>query len=535
MGRRAQGAGLILWLLAQATLPGAEIKVVEPFESKSTVAGTALDAVVEERLNKVGIEIGPVCSDAVFLRRVFLDLTGTMPEADEVKAFLADHHPDKRAAAIDRLLESPAHVDYMAMRWGDVLRIKAEFPINLWPNAVQAYYRWLHDALAANLPHDKFARELLTASGSNFRTPQVNFLRAVQGRSPASLAAATALTFMGTRLDHWPADRRAGMEKFFSRLIFKPTAEWKEEIVCLDPSPAEPMVAMLPDGRSGRVEAARDPREVFVNWLVAPDNPWFARATVNRLWSWMMGRGIVHEPDDLRPDNPPANARLLDLLEKEFVASGYDRRKLLRLILNSRTYQRSSIARTPGGEAEALFAFYPVRRLEAEVLVDSLCRITGTSESYSSLIPEPFTYLPDGQTAVCLGDGSIISSFLELFGRPSRDTGLEAERNNQVSDSQRLHMLNSSHVLLKIRNGPRLRELWGKAAGKPDSAITGLYLAILSRPPTSAEIATVQAAMRPPVSSSSSTPSTPGGSNSRLLYEDLAWALFNSKEFLYRH
>jgi len=534
--RVARAWGLVVWWVAIGSLAGAEIKVVEPFESKASVAGTALDALVEERLNKVGIEIGPTCSDAVFLRRVQLDLTGTMPRADEVKVFLADHHPDKRAAMIDRMLDSPAHADYMAMKWGDVLRIKAEFPINLWPNAVQAYYRWVHDALAANLPHDKFARELLTSSGSNFRTPQVNFLRAVQGRTPASLAAATALTFMGTRIERWPTDRRAGMEKFFSRLSFKATAEWKEEIVCLDLTPADPLVAMLPDGRSGRVEAARDPREVFVNWLVAPDNPWFARATVNRLWSWMMGRGIVHEPDDLRPDNPPSNPKLLEHLEKEFVASGYDRRKLFRLILNSRTYQRSSIARTPGGEAEALFAFYPVRRLEAEVLVDSLCQITGTTESYSSPIPEPFTFLPDGQTAVCLGDGSIISSFLELFGRPSRDTGLEAERNNLSSDSQRLHMLNSSHVLMKIRNGPRLRKLWDKAmgTGKPEPVITALYLAILSRPPTSAEISTVQSFMRPPVSSSSS-PSSSGGSNARVTFEDLAWALINSKEFLYRH
>ena len=537
-GGMVRAWGGVVWLVAGICMAGGELKVVEPFESKGSVAGTALDAVVEERLIKVGIEIGPSCSDAVFLRRVYLDLTGTMPGADEVRAFLADHHPDKRAAAIDRLLESPGHADYMAMRWGDVLRIKAEFPINLWPNAVQAYYRWVHDALAANMPHDKFARELLTSSGSNFRMPQVNFLRAVQGRTPSALASATALTFMGTRIERWPAERRAGMEKFFSRLSFKATAEWKEEIVCLDPSPADAMVAMLPDGRSGRVEASRDPREVFVNWLVAPENPWFARATVNRLWSWLMGRGIVQEPDDIRPDNPPSNARLLDFLEKEFVASGYDRRKLFRLILNSRAYQRSSIARTPGGEAEALFAFYPVRRLEAEVLVDSLCRITGTKESYSSPIPEPFTFLPDTQTAVSLGDGSIISPFLELFGRPSRDTGLEAERNNLNSDSQRLHMLNSSHILLKIRNGPNLRKLWEKsapaAAGKNDSTITNLYLAILSRPPTSTEVSTVQSFLRPPPSSSSSASSS-GGSNSRPTFEDLAWALINSKEFLYRH
>ena len=514
----------MIGLVGLPLVVGAKTTLIEPFESEFSQPVTTLDRLVEECLTKIGVELGPSCSDAVFLRRVHIDLTGTLPTPETVRTFLADQRPDKRAVIADILLDSPAHADYMAMKWGDVLRIKAEFPINLWPNAVQAYYRWLRDALAANLPHDRLARELLTSSGSNFRVPQVNFLRAAQGHDPATLAAATAVTFMGSRIDRWPADRRDGMARFFSRVSYKLTAEWKEEIVCLDPAPAGPLDAMLPDGRRGRVEATRDPREVFVNWLVAPDNPWFARATVNRLWSWMMGRGIVHEPDDLRPDNPPSNPKLLEYLEREFVASGFDRRKLLRLIVNSRTYQRSSIARTPGGEAEALFAFYPVRRLEAEVLVDALCAISGTGESYSSPIPEPFTYLPATQSAVGLGDGSIISPFLELFGRPSRDTGFESERNNVTSTGQRLHMLNSTHVQTKIRNGSRLGKLWGNNAAKSGGVVAGLYLAVLSRPPTSAETATVDDYL-----------SSASGRNPRTAFEDLAWALVNTKEFLHRH
>ena len=528
MERRAPSVKLNSWLMTWAAVvavaSGAPLTLVEPFESAAGPAATALDRLAEAPWVKAGIEAGPSCSDVVFLRRVQLDLIGTLPEANEVLAFLADTRSDKRAACIDRLLASPGHADYMAMKWGDVLRIKAEFPINLWPNAVQAYSRWLHQAMAANLPHDQLARELLTSSGSNFRVPQVNFLRAVQGRDPAALAAAVALSLMGSRIEHWPADRRAGLEQLFSRVSYKATAEWKEEIVCLDPAPAGPLEALLPDGKRGRVAAGKDPREVFANWLLAADNRWFARATVNRLWSWMMGRGIVQEPDDLRPDNPPSNPKLLEYLERQFVASGFDRRQLLRTILNSRTYQRSSITRTPGAAAAAGFACYPVRRLEAEVLVDALCQLSGMSESYASPIPEPFTFLPDTQTAVCLGDGSITSSFLELFGRPPRDTGLETERNNATSDDQRLHLLNSTHVQNKLRNGPRLRKLWDQSGGQPADLIAAVYLAVLSRPPTRAESATALAYL-----------GAAQGPARRAAFEDLAWALVNSKEFLFKH
>lgn len=500
-----------------------------PYESAVEAAATPLDLVIEQALGKEGVERAPTCSDAVFLRRVWLDVAGTVPEAGEVRAFLADKSPDKRARLVDKMLESPEHAAYMAMKWGDVLRIKAEFPINLWPNAVQGYARWVREAMAANLPHDRFARELLTSSGSNFRVPQVNFLRAVQGREPAALAAAAALTFMGTRLELWPADRRTGMEAFFSRVQFKPTAEWKEEVVCLDPAPGGAVGAMFPDGRKGEIEAGRDPREVFAAWLTTPDNPWFARAAANRIWSWFMGRGIVHEADDLRPDNPPSNPELLDLLEREFKASGFDRRALVRMILNSRAYQRTSIPRGDAAKAEAMFGVYPVRRLDAEVLVDALCRISGTGESYSSPIPEPFTFLPSTQRAVELPDGSITSSFLEMFGRPARDTGYESERSNQLSEAQRLHLLNSTHVLAKIRGGGRLRQLAGGGRGQtPDALVHSIYLAILSRPPTGAESAVALEYLKPPGSGR-------GGGNLRGGAEDLAWALVNSKEFLHRH
>lgn len=254
------------------------------------------------------LHVKPVlCSDAVFVRRAYLDVIGTLPTAQEARQFIED--PDigaKRRVLIDRLLERPEFADYWAMRWGDVLRIKAEFPVNLWPNAAQAYHRWVRAAIAANLPYDQFARELLTSSGSNFRVGPVNFYRAIQNRTPEGIAGAVALTFMGARADAWPAERLAGMAAFFSQIGYKPTSEWKEEHVFWDPlggsvapgntapgraavadigqpskpnatdavpHAAAPLMAVFPDGTKIALAADRDPREVFAEWLIAANNP----------------------------------------------------------------------------------------------------------------------------------------------------------------------------------------------------------------------------------------------------------------------
>ena len=172
-----------------------------------------------------------------------------------------------------------------------------------------------------------------------------------------------------------------------------------------------------------------------------------------------MGRGIIHEPDDIRPDNPAANPKLLELLEQELFAAKYDLKELFRIILNSKTYQLSSIPQSDNPNAEKYFAYYPLRRLDAEVLADALCQITGTTEEYSSAIPEPFTFIPPHQRSIALADGSITSTFLEMFGRPPRDTGLESERSTRPSAAQRLHLLNSSHIQRKIEQSAKLREL----------------------------------------------------------------------------
>jgi hypothetical protein len=548
-----------------------------------------LDKIVGRQLSKLGIK-PVVCSDSVFVRRAFLDVTGTLPTAQEAKDFIQDQDPNKRVALIDRLLAKDEFPYYWAMKWSDILRVKAEFPVNLWPNAAQAYHHWIMDSLRENKPYDQFVREMLTANGSNFRVGPVNFYRAVQNKTPEGLASAVALTFMGTRVESWKKkDYLPGMSVFFSQVSYKPTREWKEEIVFWDPnkeltdaaraaaeqatnvvsqvssnaasksatnavpgqatnvapsqvtntvakaekakpSAKAPQVAIFPDGTKLKVVPPdRDPREVFADWLITPENPWFTKNIVNRMWSWLMGRGIIHEPDDIRPDNPPSNPKLLEYLQQEFVASKYDMKHMMRLILTSRTYQFSSIVPKCKSveKAEANFAFYPVRRLDAEVLIDAIDKVTGTSDLYTSAIPEPFTFIPDNKPAVALPDGSITSPFLELFGRPARATGKENERVNKFMATQKMHLLNSGHIQRKLESSPNIRRILKANVSKNKDMTTEileeLYLTILSRFPTEDELKNVQDYIKLGVVKGSD------------VWIDVVWALINSEEFLFRH
>lgn len=523
---------LVVLVVVAAALAGtAEAgSPVDPFESDvdATPQGR-IDELVIGKLGQLGIVPAKRCSDGVFVRRVHLDVTGTLPTADEAKRFLNDGNPDKRRKLVDRLLGREEFVDYWTMKWCDLLRVKSEFPINLWPNAVQAYHRWIRDCVKENTPYDRFVREMLTTSGSNFRKPPVNFYRAVQSREPQATAQAVALSFMGVRPESWSKEQWSAMAAFFSQIGFKPTGEWKEEIVLFDLDGAATeaaartlATAAFPDGTRAELSPGEDPREDFADWLLAPENPWFARNIANRAWFWLLGRGIVDPPDDIRPDNPPSNPELLDFLAQELVASRYDLKHLYRMILNSATYQRSHISPTEDSQGEANFACYRLRRLEAEVLIDALCQISGTTEQYSSIIPEPYTFMPEHRRSIAMADASITSPFLEKFGRSSRDTGLGSDRSNRPTAAQRLHMLNSSHIRRKIESGPKLQPLIHWSREKSDEAVAELYLTILSRLPTEEELETVEAYAQT-------------GSGRRRALRDLAWALTNSLEFSFRH
>jgi len=480
-----------------------------------------IDRLLIVELELKGLQPASLCSDEVFLRRIYLDLIGALPRPPEVRQFLKSNRLDKRAELIGKLMERDEFADYWTLKWCDILRVKAEFPINLWPNGVQAYARWIHDAVDSNMPYDRFARALLTSSGSNFRVPAVNFYRAVQGDKPSILAAAAALTFMGVRLDTWTTDQQKYLETFFSRVAFKGTAEWKEVIVYLDPAQTTPLKITFPDGTTMTIPGTADPREVFATWLLRPDNKWFAKNIANRAWSWLLGYGFIHEPDDIRPDNPAVHPRILAFLEEELVENQYDLRHLFRIILNSSTYQQCSIPRIPHPDAERLFALYPVRRLDAEVLIDALCGISGQREEYSSAIPEPFTFVPKQNRNIALTDGSITSPFLKMFGRPARDTGLESERTRTPTKEQRLHLLNSRQIHDKINKSWHLLPMIQKSKGNTDRIVEHMYVAVLSRFPTPEEQTIAEDHLNRKRGKRAAT--------------DLLWALLNSKEFLYRH
>jgi hypothetical protein len=550
------------WLLSALALLAVTGAAATPeagtniFESPvAPVAQTEIDRLVFAQLAKLNLQ--PVlCSDAVFVRRAYLDVLGTVPTAKEARDFIQDlDTTNKRRLLIEALLARDEFADYWAMKWSDVLRIKAEFPVNLWPNAAQAYHRWVRASIAANKPYDQFARELLTSSGSNFRVGPVNFYRAMQNRTPEGIARAVALTFMGTRAEAWPTNRLAGMSAFFSQIGYKPTSEWKEEHVFWDPLGASkvpgnsapgraavaaigqppsnavaqaslpaltnrpPAEASFPDGSKVQLCSDRDPREIFADWLIRPDNPWFTRSIVNRVWAWLLGRGIIHEPDDIRDDNPPSNPALLAYLEHEMVADHYDLKRLYRLILESQTYQLSGVPRFSTPEAQANFASYPIRRLDAEVLSDAINKVTGSSDLYTSPIPEPFTYIPQGVPAVAIADGSISSPFLALFGRSARATGLENERNNKPTPAQWLYLLNSTDIQHKLEQGTNLQAIVSFGSRKAPDVIEDLYLTILTRFPTPDEVKTVEG-YRP--AQAAKPPSKTGGTNAPAAKPDSA-------------
>lgn len=447
------------------------------------------------------------CSDEVFFRRAYLTVTGALPSSQECVKFLNDHNPNKRSALVDRLLKSELGIKYMQMHWGDILRIKSEFPSNLWPNGVQAYNRWIYEQLLNNVPYDQMVRGLLLSEGSNFRSPAANFYRGFQKRTPENFYANINLLFLGNR------NCTDTGYLCFSQIKFKSTKEWKEEIVYLDIHKRLPWQKIkLEDGTELNLEMDSDWREAYVSWLTSCENRRFAEVMVNRMWYWVFGKGLVHEPDDWRKDNRPTYPNLLNSLTDAFIKSGFDMRALMKKILLSAEFNAKAM---PHGD-------YIPRRLPAEVIVDAIASVTGIWDTYSSRVPEPFTFYPPRTRATHLGDATVSSSELELFGKVSRDVSLESQRNNSITARQLLYLMNSSELEQRIRKSPALRKICQENPSVEQLA-EAITLRTLSRRCTPQEISMYKEYMQQ------------GGLSLTELAIDITWMQINSNEFLYNH
>lgn len=480
-----------------------------------------IDRLVHARLRKLNILPSEQCDDADYLRRVFLDVIGTLPTTDEARRFLADTRPDKRARLVEELLKRPEYADYWSLKWSDLLRVDRQA---LGPGQAYGYYRWLRHALAANRPYDRMVRELLTAEGPLTEVGPASFYKVVS--KPGEAASTLSQVFLGVRIacaechhhpfDRWGQDDYYGMQAFFTPLAFRgdlllvgPAAETRHPRTgAAVPAHAlgAPTPAQSPEG---------DRRAVLAAWMTDRRNPWFARNLANRYWAHFVGRGLVEPVDDVRVTNPPTNPELLDALADAFIESGYDLRALIRLITASQTYQRSSRPNDTNERDEQNASRALLKRLDAEVLLDMISQATG--------VPEKFPGVPVGVRAVQLWDSKVSHDFLKLFGRPVRASACECERVREPSVGQVLHLLNSPRVQVKLSHeGGTVARLVRRHAD--DAALVEeLYLTFLSRQPTTKESETARVHLRR------------HADRRREAAEDLAWGLLNSLEFVFNH
>ncbi|MCH7728513.1 MAG: DUF1553 domain-containing protein, partial [Planctomycetes bacterium] len=470
------------------------LKEIPGFHWNSPPENNFVDHHVFAKLEQLQILPSDLCTDEEFIRRVYLDVIGVLPETSETASFLADADPNKRAKVVDALLERPEYADFWALKWGDLLRIRNAKVSN---SGVHKFHRWLVAVFRDNMPYDQFARELLTADGSTFVNPPANYFRTAAETNDCT--ETTSQLFLGIRIqcakchnhpfERWTQDNYYGMAAFFNRVQRKKTGRPDEVFVyfgrsgeVIQPRTGKQMKPWLP--LSGEIDppAESDRREMFVDWLVKPDNPFFAKVEANRIWSYLLGRGIVEPADDFRDSNPPSNAALLAALAKDFAGSGFDRKHLIRTILNSRTYQASSRTNKFNSDDSKYFSHYQPRMLGAEQLLDAICHV--------SAVPESFAGLPSGTKATQLPSPDLAKSdFLKIFGQPERQTVCACERSTESNLGQALQLYNGPLVHGKLRAGNnRFRQL--AASKKSDNEIiTQLYLAAFSREPGERELA----------------------------------------------
>jgi hypothetical protein len=499
-----------------------------------------IDQHVNAKLRRVKTLPSEVCSDAEFVRRVYLDLTGLPPKPERVRAFLDDKAKEKREKLVESLLASNDYIEFWANKWADLLQCNSE---NLGQKSVWLYRDWIRRQIADNTPYDKLVRTLLTAQGSSYENPAVNYLRVL--REPGKMTEDVSQTFLGVRFncnkchDHpferWTQNQYYQMGAYFAQIGFKRGQVGREvifaeaggsfqitaeEVVYRKPEGGEvkhpktdsPVSPHVPIGQARELAGGdADRRDVFVDWLASKDNPFFAKAMANRIWSYFFGKGIIEPVDDIRASNPPSNPELLEALAQSFVESGWDMRQLMRTICRSRTYQLS-IVRNKWNEDDTInFSHASPRRLSAEQMVDALSVATGTRVQFNGV--------PKGMRAVQIPDGMVTGNdFLTLFGRPKRQSACECERSSSLTLSHALSLINGTTISDAISASEGRFAKLVSSEKDDQKLVEEIYLSCLSRPPTEKEIKAVEF--------------KPGG-NRLEVAQDLAWALLNSPAFLF--
>ncbi len=513
----------------RATIPlGAEVATTPQVKN-------FIDEAVFSKLKLLGIPPSEVCDDATFLRRVHLDITGTLPTEDKVRDFLTKPDSNKREQLVNELLDSPEYADYFANKWNMVLRNKKRQAED--QSGTYAFHQWIWNSLYDNKPYDQFVKEVVTASGDPTDNPPVIWYREVADANQQ--VEDVAQLFLGVRIqcarchhhpfEKWSQDDYYGLAAFFSRVGKKELgAEVSKglrdrrivhnEGVASSKNPRS-NEDLKPQGLGGapmEIAADRDPRFALANWMSAADNRFFAKSLVNRYWKHFFSRGIVEPEDDMRETNPPTNPELLDGLAKHFVDSGFDLKELVRTICLSSTYQLSALPNEFNLKDKQNFSRYYPKRLTAESLYDGFHQVTNSSQNY--------TGMPAGTKAIGLPDASIGPYFLKVFGQPQADTACECERSQEANLAQSLHLLNSSEVQTKISSGTGRAVTLAKQTDRPHAErIQELYRWVYSREPEPEEsqIALDHIAKHE--------------ENVQIAYEDITWALINTKEFLFNH
>ena len=491
-------------------------------------SGNRIDDLVQAKWKKLQLVPSPLADDATFLRRAFIDCIGTLPTPDEVREFIADTASQKRARTIDRLLSRNEYGDFWAVKWGDLLRNKRRNGQEA-QRGTYAFHAWIRNAFASNMPYDKFVRDIIAAQGTVDQHPPVIWYREV--RNLVHQTNDTSQLFLGTRIncaqchhhpyEKWSQDDYYQFQAFFGRVGRKSGESAAEPAIFVKPdgdvrNPATNKIA-LPRGLDGpelKITEDEDPRQKLVDWMVDPENPMFARAICNRLWAHFLGRGLVEPVDDMRVTNPPSNPELMDELAQELVAHHYDLKHIIRTIMNSTAYQLSSDPTESNIQDQQNYARAYPRRIIAEVILDGVAQVTGVREKFDNL--------PEGTRAIQLPDEAVNSYFLDVFGRPMRESPCECERPKEANLAQTLHLLNSNEIQSKIGGGQGRIAALLKEKKPNDQILEEIYLAAFGRMPHTDENKNVLEYVQ-------------GQKEAKAAWEDVVWAVLNSKEFLFNH